>query len=331
MGVTPRQIEDVLRIKEEYVLALENGHYAQLPTVAIARGFLRTYAQFLGLTPQLPTLLERFSEETQGLSTAPKLVMPVALPEAKTPSIRLVLGGVVAAIALAIFYSAGSGAPELPVKTPLETTLPAPVVEGTVDKVADAKSSTAQPSAAAPAIPPVTPVTEAPAAVAATTATDVASNNASMAGRVQMRATDDVWVQIQDKMGATIFSRLLRKGESLPVPAGEGLTLNTGNGAGLVLELDGASSKPLGTRAEVVRGIPLDVAKVRTRLQQDAKKPAPKPPAASTTPATPAAPLAIIAPPSAADAITPNAVTPEPATDAQPAPQPAASTVDDEE
>lgn len=42
-------VESATRIRQKYLEALENGEYAKLPRGTVARGFLRTYATFLGL------------------------------------------------------------------------------------------------------------------------------------------------------------------------------------------------------------------------------------------------------------------------------------------
>ena len=42
-------IEAVTRIRQRYLEALENGDYASLPRGTVARGFVRTYAAYLGL------------------------------------------------------------------------------------------------------------------------------------------------------------------------------------------------------------------------------------------------------------------------------------------
>ena len=40
------------RIRQKWLEALENGEYSKLPRGAVARGFLRTYAAYLGLDAQ---------------------------------------------------------------------------------------------------------------------------------------------------------------------------------------------------------------------------------------------------------------------------------------
>src|SRR5690606_38797488 len=45
-------VADLLRIKPAYLLALEQGDHARLPGIPYAHGFLRSYAEHLGLDGQ---------------------------------------------------------------------------------------------------------------------------------------------------------------------------------------------------------------------------------------------------------------------------------------
>ena len=56
-GLELSQVEDETRIRSRYLQALEDEHFGVLPGEAYAKGFLRTYADFLGLEG------ERFVDE----------------------------------------------------------------------------------------------------------------------------------------------------------------------------------------------------------------------------------------------------------------------------
>lgn len=51
-GITIEDAERVTRIPRKYIEALENENYGILPAPVYARGFLRSYAGYLGLDPQ---------------------------------------------------------------------------------------------------------------------------------------------------------------------------------------------------------------------------------------------------------------------------------------
>lgn len=76
--------------------------------------------------------------------------------------------------------------------------------------------------------------------------TPPASAGAEEAPHHIVRAIVDSWLQVRDRAGATVFSRVPRAGESWSVPSQPGLTLTTGNAGGTVLVVDGMASAPLG-------------------------------------------------------------------------------------
>jgi cytoskeletal protein RodZ len=58
-GLDRTRIERDTRIRERYLSALERGAYDELPGDIYARGFLRTYARYLGLDPDAMVALYR--------------------------------------------------------------------------------------------------------------------------------------------------------------------------------------------------------------------------------------------------------------------------------
>src|SRR5689334_16452081 len=68
LGYELNEIAVALRIRLAYLEAIEQGRFKDLPGATYAHGFLRTYAEHLGLDPQL--VLRRFKEETSGGMTA---------------------------------------------------------------------------------------------------------------------------------------------------------------------------------------------------------------------------------------------------------------------
>lgn len=97
-------VERELRISRKYLQALEDEDYDSLPAPVYARGFLRTYAQFLGLDPA--ELMPLFQPAAQ----REKVVEP--LPELAPPQPQwanwLIIGAVVLVVALAGLYVAAT-------------------------------------------------------------------------------------------------------------------------------------------------------------------------------------------------------------------------------
>jgi cytoskeleton protein RodZ len=52
-GFTPAEVHKAIRIRERYLTALEEERWDMLPGEAYTKGFLRTYAEYLGLNGQL--------------------------------------------------------------------------------------------------------------------------------------------------------------------------------------------------------------------------------------------------------------------------------------
>jgi cytoskeleton protein RodZ len=81
---------------------------------------------------------------------------------------------------------------------------------------------------------------------------------ASADARVVITARADSWVQIQGPGNELVMTRILRPGESYPVPERPGLVMVTGNAGGLEVVVDGRPVGSLGAMGVVKRGIALD-------------------------------------------------------------------------
>jgi cytoskeleton protein RodZ len=75
-----------------------------------------------------------------------------------------------------------------------------------------------------------------------------------------LRANADSWVQVREKGGKILLNRILRPGETWPVPddAAAPLLLTTGNAGGTELLVGGKLAPSLGNAGAVRRDLPLD-------------------------------------------------------------------------
>jgi cytoskeleton protein RodZ len=80
----------------------------------------------------------------------------------------------------------------------------------------------------------------------------------NVGARVVLKANQDAWVQVRDRQGTLLLTRVLRVGDSYMVPNEADLTLLTGNAGGLEVSVDGRALEPLGPVGAVRRNIPLD-------------------------------------------------------------------------
>ena len=104
MGITLEQAAEDTRIRDKFLRALESGDYQTLPGVVYTKGFLRNYADYLGLDPD--ELIAQLQAE-RGASDAPRSFEPMRPIMRRsvilTPAV-LVPIGVLAAVALFVGY-----------------------------------------------------------------------------------------------------------------------------------------------------------------------------------------------------------------------------------
>lgn len=101
---TGRSVADVaasLRIRAKFLQSIEDGHYEDLPGQTYAVGFIRSYADFLGL--ETAALLEQFKKESNGAEGQPNLDFPEPSAEGWFPTGKVVAG--CAVVAVAVFTS----------------------------------------------------------------------------------------------------------------------------------------------------------------------------------------------------------------------------------
>jgi cytoskeletal protein RodZ len=78
------RVSDDLKIRRVYLQAIEDGRFDDLPGATYAVGFIRAYAEYLGLSSI--EIVGRFKEEVQGVNERLQLVFPTPVPESKIPS-----------------------------------------------------------------------------------------------------------------------------------------------------------------------------------------------------------------------------------------------------
>jgi cytoskeleton protein RodZ len=342
LGYELSEIAVALRIRLAYLQAIEQGRFNDLPGATYAHGFLRTYAEHLGLDPQL--VIRRFKEETSGGMTAkPELYLPKPAPESRIPGGALLLLAVLLAGSAygGWYYMNSTGrelvdfVPELPERlasalniapaapvpglvVPVAPTEPPPSSQPALPTVALAPSvnppATPTPAAPAPRLPAASPpaasaappgapdesdeeespivestplnvprsaqaappspppplpmppgqVAGLPMPPAPPGAPEAGQGDARVYGatsgqsRIQIRATQDSWIQVRDGTGDLLMTRVLRPGDVYRVPDKAGLKMQTGNAGGLQVSVDGGQSAAMGSPGQVLRGVPLE-------------------------------------------------------------------------
>lgn len=89
-------VSQQLRIRSVYLTAIEEGRYQDLPGSTYAVGFVRSYAEYLGLEPN--EIVRRFRDEAAEVNGRTKLNFPMPAVEARVPSGALVLMALMVAV-----------------------------------------------------------------------------------------------------------------------------------------------------------------------------------------------------------------------------------------
>jgi cytoskeleton protein RodZ len=270
LGLSLDDVAVTLRIRPPHLEALEEGRIALLPGNAYALAFVRTYAGALGLDAE--EMVRRFKAEAAEFSRRPELVFPVPMPERGLPAGALMLLGLVLAVGAYTGWYRLSGEGRLPAET--VTAVPerlAPLAEQALPRQPPATPDVAPRIVLSEPAPPADPappaVTFSPTSAAAAQLPPHSADDAQAAGliqpmpdvpRIQVRAVADSWLLVKDRSGAALLNRVLKAGETWPVPARTDLLMTTGNAGGTEIVLDGVATPSLGGNGAVRRDLPLD-------------------------------------------------------------------------
>lgn len=162
-GKSLGEVATLLRIRQPYLLALEEGRHRDLPGGAYAIGFLRTYADFLALDAE--EMVRRFRAEASGdLNSRSELIFPSPVSEGRIPGgAVLFVGLLVAGLAYGAWYllssrdsSVAEMVPALPERLSSVLNRPASVTgepqpSTTAETAKPAEGEQAKPQAPAPA------------------------------------------------------------------------------------------------------------------------------------------------------------------------------------
>ncbi|RMD64280.1 MAG: DUF4115 domain-containing protein [Alphaproteobacteria bacterium] len=100
-GRNVRSVAQVLRIRQAYLEAIEAGQFDRLPGTPYAIGFVRSYAEYLGLDGD--RIVDRFKAEVQDANRQTELVFPEPVSKGRIP------GGAIILISMALLAGAYGG------------------------------------------------------------------------------------------------------------------------------------------------------------------------------------------------------------------------------
>ncbi len=232
-------ISKVLRIREEYLEALENDNYDAIPEVIYVLGFARNYAIELGLDPtviidKIKVAINYYQNNEEAALTKDENVNvadekndePAIVKESanlkKNTKLFMVGGltalGVVLIIGLIFAFigaeSATTNANIIKVNETAEVMAEAPVVDNNdIFNIAINK--------------------------------EYGTENKADA-KIILQASSDSWVQVKNKAGDNLFRRSLVAGDVYYVPNGNNISATIGNVGGVDIWVEGNLIPPLG-------------------------------------------------------------------------------------
>lgn len=239
-GLDIANLAEKLKIRQRYLLAIERGELDELPDSAYIIGYLRSYANALGLDGD--AVVNHFKEGTESVEKETAF-----LPEPHKPSMRplpVVLAiSLVATSALYVYWYHGSNELHSKVTEAVASFRskqqnPLPVNadnKGTVMLPASLDNAAADQQAVVLGAVPISDV----------------AGSAEPGAKIILVARGTSWLQIVTKANDFLLEKKLRPGESYIIPSRDDLMIRTRNPELIDVYVQGATQKALlGTLAK---------------------------------------------------------------------------------
>ncbi len=292
-------VSRALKIRKDHLEALEEDRIEALPGRTYAVGFIRSYADYLGLAAV--QCVERFKAEIAGRSdtNTPTITVIDEDAERRMPHGWKIMAGVIVVLVLYGAYQLAASAdrmlseqtvaPPPPVTRPVPHK-PPPPVQLTVqqpltspldtslpfgDTVAGGQAN-GQPGAAAPnaaggmsnplqATTTTTGVQPSGVAAAPPLPQGEVYGANNKGSRVVLRMRDTARVLVQGPDGRVYMNRTLKPGDTYQLPNMVGLTLTTSNAGAVEVDLDGQPVGVMGRNQETGEALSLDPQSIMDR------------------------------------------------------------------
>lgn len=254
-------VSQVLRISKRYLQAIEEMDIDKLPEQVYVLGFVRSYAQYLGVDPQ-KSVVQFKKELFEGVAPNNTLTFPEPLKTPFLPTKRtlfmsatilgLVIGGGIFLLPggkerksfqeIASFKEEQESVPLVP--APL-----IPVIE-TLQEVSPAQERVLEEEKLQPVhtTDNTTSVTEGAA---------LPSEDPNKPTILSFDFTDETWFKLKDSQGKVLISKIFKAGESYPIEMQPGMTFETGNAGGIIVHTANIAYK-IGGKGQVLHGYPVN-------------------------------------------------------------------------
>lgn len=259
LRLSPEDVAHQLHLAPRQILALEADDYEHLPQATYVRGYLRSYALFLGLTPE--PILDAYTRATAGrvpVKRPRELQMPGPAGgehEGQSKFGPVAVGALILLLVIAWWQGredkGASDAPATTASAPPDSAMPVPPATGTAPPTSASDPLAAGGNATAPAVqipntnaPPETSAPPATAAVAPATPPPEAKPkprvpaNARQA-RLVVNATAESWVDVRDARGERLLYETVPAGRIVGLEGLAPFRVFLGNAAGVSVAIDG--------------------------------------------------------------------------------------------
>ncbi len=272
------EVSKTLRIREDHLEAIEANQFDRLPGSAYVVGFVKTYAQFLGL--DVDDILALYKQQTDMVSKT-KLDFPEIEASREVPSMAMAFG--LLAIVLVVFIFLGflntaenvslekgarvsaetseaqAEAVERETNMPVETTQQNAAAVAQSQNLESQISEPDSPNIAQPDID--TPGFDASGFDA------MPEPQAPPVAVISIRARAPTFLRIVNAQGRILFSSIIIAGEEFVFPDEENFRLSTQNAGELEYYIDGELAGMLGARGQALSGRLINLPRVLERFE----------------------------------------------------------------
>ena len=238
------------RISTRFLLAIENEQFEVLPGGIFNRGFIRTYAERLGLDPkQSIAAYEKLSRAADQEPVAQEAV----IGRGRTTKVPVYfVAGAGLLILVFVFYINGrqSRSALVTANPPVaEASAPKPEEKPAPEVVANPEPAPAVPAAPI-AVPVATPATAPPSRTpAAPQAQSAAVSKAPVVIELEVRETS--WIKLAADGTTLVSSEILQPGTVRRYTANNSMDISIGNAGGVTLRVNGQAVSSLGKSGQV--------------------------------------------------------------------------------
>ncbi|HKF43091.1 MAG TPA: helix-turn-helix domain-containing protein [Thermoanaerobaculia bacterium] len=239
--ISLEEISAATKISMRLLTALEASDLKRLPAPAFTRGFIRSYAQHIGIDPEekICAYLAELNRNSNGSA-------PVIVPgrrrfwRGRGTTAGMIVGGVTALLLVLglIAKPQRHGAVRLDVPVPARASRAVALKNVTI-------SSEPTPAVRQPEVAP---------AASSAPASDGVGGEAVVS--LVLEFDQDSWTKLDTAEG-TVFSGLIRRGEVKRFESRGGFRLTLGNAGGVRATVNGQAVQSLGRAGQVVRDLPI--------------------------------------------------------------------------